>query len=420
MPLRSNVHVTVMNPRHGRPDGNSPRRPLSSHNTEPPTANRRVTDRLLQRKQILHQQRLAQIATRPPERTTVGNVWLNGSRPEYSHLKHNLKGEQLRAERFAMVERENQLLLHKMTAMVVGTTDPTEGTWEFAPGVRLNRHQLPVTDHGISHMPQRGAARESVVSLNTGARRRELQRITHENRGIMARLQERGSVYPRSHWVARSLEHDRHLARLARPRSSQASWLPTPSQVRRSLGSSSRPGSTQGPRGSRPGSRPGSRSGLRVRSPGGGSSYGRPVDAALLRHAVESCVELVVGMHFSPLTAVLYGSGVRATVEPGAAAEETLDVADVLVRRDGLVLLLGSRCRRAHPAGSVVRIQEAFEAAEPGGRGAEAQVYQVTEADAAEHADGGGSLRASPAGDGDEALESRHYVDEDYGEPGFE
>ena len=105
----------------------------------------------------------------------------------------------------------------------------TEGTWEFQPGVRLNKNQMPVIDHAVSHqppMPQRGAAKEP-ESLNWSLRKRELQRITQENQGIVTRIQGRGSSFPtQSQWAKRSEEHDQYLMLLRRPVTRDS--MPTP------------------------------------------------------------------------------------------------------------------------------------------------------------------------------------------------
>ena len=160
-------------------------------------------------------------------RADLGNSWHTGpqrSRPTYAHLRENLKKQQLEAERFETIEHENRLLLEKMSALMASGSvlDPCEGTWEFGPGVRLNRFQMPVIDHAVSHqppLPMRGAAKEP-ESLNWGSRLRELERITHENRGIVTRIQGRESYYPSNQWGKRSQEHDEHLLLIRRPASS--------------------------------------------------------------------------------------------------------------------------------------------------------------------------------------------------------
>ena len=57
--------------------------------------------------------------------------------------------------RFDEIEYQNRLLLQKMSALMAAgsVVDPTEGTWEFQPGVRLNKNQMPVIDHAVSHDP---------------------------------------------------------------------------------------------------------------------------------------------------------------------------------------------------------------------------------------------------------------------------
>ena len=44
----------------------------------------------------------------------------------------------------ARAHRCSRLLLRKMSKMMSGAAlvDPTEGTWEFKPGVRLNRNMV--------------------------------------------------------------------------------------------------------------------------------------------------------------------------------------------------------------------------------------------------------------------------------------
>ena len=229
-------------------------------NQELPTCNRTISLLNLQRRHEAHQQRLRDIAG-GGRRAALGNRWREGphkSKPEYRHLRQNLKRAQMQSERYDTIEHENRLLLSKMSALMApgsSVLDPTAGTWEFQPGVRLNRNQMPVIvrgraasphssaapctatsrspirraaltlalappqDHGISTaptMPQKGAAREP-ESLNLGARRRELERITHENRGIVQRIQDRSSQFGRAEWSRRSEELDRQLLLLRRP-----------------------------------------------------------------------------------------------------------------------------------------------------------------------------------------------------------
>ena len=135
---------------------------------------------------LRHQQRLREIS-QGARRASLGDKWRQGplaSKPVYTHLRQNLKRAQLQNERYDTIERENRILLDKMSSLFnpASVIDPTEGTWEFSPGVRLNRFQVPVIDHGIStspQMPQRGAAREP-ESLNQLGRPPSRARANHQ------------------------------------------------------------------------------------------------------------------------------------------------------------------------------------------------------------------------------------------------
>jgi hypothetical protein len=334
MPLRDNVHVVST-----ELPGYGPKlRKEHPFNTELPVSNRLLAYAEIEKKQTLHRQRREEIAARPPSCTTVGNAWNRGAQPEYTHLSHNLKRIHMAKERAWTIARENKMLLDKMTAQRVVSGDPTEGTWEFSPGVRLNRFQMPLIDHGISHrptMPQRGAA-TLAESLNCGARRRELERITRENRGIVARLQQRRSSFARAQWQRRSDDHDRYLSLIARPQTAQsAGRLLTPQEAARQERNARRPGSR------------GARSGGARRQ----KAYIRPAESALLRRTAEGAIDLLIGL------ASFYEPGCTVWIQPGEEAEECVTVASVWLRRDGLVLLLSAPCRISHPAGSLVRLE---------------------------------------------------------------
>ena len=310
--------------------------PRLGTNRELPVGNQTVTQLNQIRQHEAHHQRLRDIAE-GRIKGQLGNKWHSGpqrSRPVYKHLRQNLKGVQLQAERYDAIERENRLLLSKMSHLMAGGSvlDPTEGTWEFQPGVRLNKHQMPVIDHGISHqpqMPQKGAAREP-ESLNWGSRRRELERITYENRGIVQRIQGRRSNYPIDDWLKRSHEHDRQLLLLRRPVTSHD--LPTP------------PMPTLRPADSTPRRR-------RPRSNRASQSAQAPA-TALLVPVDPGATELNVGLCAGIV------KGATLIVSPGAHNEERLVVDDVLLRRSGLLLRLASDsvCNFEHPAGSFVHV----------------------------------------------------------------
>ena len=185
---------------------------------EIPIASNTVEERSTARAFASHQQRLRKISHQNVRPHNVGNGW-SWNKPEYLHLTQNVKGAQMRSERYGAIARENQMLLQKialmeqraslfktklaptsvrvaargrqlsapehamacpdprrasasrpllprwpaMPALLINghlpdfldfrsalSGDPTEGTWEFRPGVRLNRFQVPVIDHAIS------------------------------------------------------------------------------------------------------------------------------------------------------------------------------------------------------------------------------------------------------------------------------
>ena len=130
-------------------------------------ANRTSDNEAVLRLQSKHRARLAEIRAfnKPPPSKQLAHRWSEspyGSKPHYSHVSRNAKRAQVEGERHQAIERDNLLLLQKMTTLLssgassrAGSAassrrDPTVGTWEFAPGVRLNRNQVPVIDHAKS------------------------------------------------------------------------------------------------------------------------------------------------------------------------------------------------------------------------------------------------------------------------------
>lgn len=311
-------------------------------NVERPVSNRLAHELDVQRMQRMHQQRLREISVDGKRRSNLGNEWTR-SKPTYRHITENRKRAQLEADRYDTIERENRMLLEKIALMEGGSTlDPTEGTQEFQPGVRLTRTQRPVIDHAISHqpqMPQRGAAREP-ISLNWSARRRELERINQENRGIVTRIQGRESnLGPRSQWRQRSEEHDRHLMMLRRPATSHGISLPRPPSPMdgRATGNSS----------------------VRTRRPLYVSSPVRPASrrdrklpqlSSLLSPTQSGDAHILVGLASGLV------SGAMLTLRPQEVDEETVVIHETWLRRDGLVVLLKDPVKRAHPAGSHVML----------------------------------------------------------------
>ena len=308
-------------------------------NAEPPVSNRTVYMLEQERNQKMHEQRLYEISS-GKRRGNLGNRWNMGpfqSRPSYPHIRDNLKKQQMESERFDAIEHENRLLLEKMSALMASgsVVDPTEGTWEFQPGVRLNKFQMPVIDHAVSHMPQmpqRGAAKEP-ESLNWSLRKRELQRITQENQGIVTRIQGRGSSFPtQSQWAKRSEEHDQYLMLLRRPVTRDS--MPTP------------PSPYVGPRGARRLRTP--QSGKRSSSARAGRRGRSPVASELLANAKSGDAHVLVGL------ATGLSPGVLLCIAPETEAEDQVTVHENWLRKDGLVVLLKDGLRFNHPPGTKV------------------------------------------------------------------
>lgn len=90
-----------------------------------------------------------------------------------NHVHHNLKKEQMLEDRYSEIDRENRILLKKMSEiMSVGSQATTP---------------RPRADEGRKH----GGA----LSLNRDARKKELLRITKENQSILRRIQQAQPVY---------------------------------------------------------------------------------------------------------------------------------------------------------------------------------------------------------------------------------
>jgi len=90
--------------------------------------------------------------------------------PKYVHLIQNLKKQQMDEERYSAIERENYLLLDKMSYIM---THPQSFS---------------------------GKRNKEPRSLNKEARKRELTKITEENRNILKRIQHKEPYYNHLDW----------------------------------------------------------------------------------------------------------------------------------------------------------------------------------------------------------------------------
>lgn len=137
-----------------------------------PKANKITHQRYIDKCQKLHQKRLKKIKStldnKPPKK--------------HKHLRRNLKREQMMEERFATIERENRILLSKMSEI-------------------MQKNTLDNKNKSIKYSH----------SLNKAHRQKELRRITNENQAILRRIQKREPVYNHYQWEEERLNNERYL-----------------------------------------------------------------------------------------------------------------------------------------------------------------------------------------------------------------
>eukprot|EP00931_Biecheleriopsis_adriatica_P023966 TRINITY_DN15029_c0_g1_i1.p1 TRINITY_DN15029_c0_g1~~TRINITY_DN15029_c0_g1_i1.p1 ORF type:complete len:311 (+),score=55.64 TRINITY_DN15029_c0_g1_i1:117-1049(+) len=125
--------------------------------------------RVREKEQEMHRDRIknmkSQVDTRVP---TVAM---------FDHIKVNLKKEQMMEDRYSEIDRDNRILLKKMTEIMKQQTT------------------YPATNRASSRASSTGP-----VSLNRDARKKELLRITRENQSILKRIQQAQPVYNHVEW----------------------------------------------------------------------------------------------------------------------------------------------------------------------------------------------------------------------------
>ena len=104
----------------------------------------------------------------------------------HNHLRKNMKREQMMEERFAQIERENRLLLEKMSYIMQRDTQDNK-----CSALKYGR------------------------SLNKAFRKRELQRITQENQAILRRIQAREPNYNHLDWEESRRKNEQYLRNIA-------------------------------------------------------------------------------------------------------------------------------------------------------------------------------------------------------------
>jgi len=106
---------------------------------------------------------------------------------QMEHVRNNLKREQLLEERYSEIDRENRILLNKMSTIM---KQPQHTQQQPQPQPPIP--QPPLTD--------RTHDRRGPTSLNRDLRKKELHRITHENQQILRRIQQAQPVYNHVEW----------------------------------------------------------------------------------------------------------------------------------------------------------------------------------------------------------------------------
>ena len=205
--------------------------------------NRLLAYKEQRRVQEIHHRKLEAIRKRKKGKGTLDNA-----PPKTTKMKHlytNMKKEQIMEERFTEIERENRILLGKMTQIMKGDTMYSTTPRTAAVGPR---------------------------SLNLNLRRRELERINNENQALLWRIQSVEPQYRRRKWendYDRNHEYMQNISQFVPTMEFQLppGSLDSPADAAAgagggSLGSGRRSKSRQGarprrPAGGRPSSRPG-------------------------------------------------------------------------------------------------------------------------------------------------------------------
>ncbi|EQC39829.1 hypothetical protein SDRG_03249 [Saprolegnia diclina VS20] len=136
-----------------------------------PTLNKHTDSKFYSRCQSIHKKKLS----------TIKSCIDNSEPTRPAHLRKNLKKEQMKEERYATIERENRILLEKMSFIMQHDT-------------------LDNKNDSIKHGH----------SLNKGQRKRDLQRITAENQSILRRIQTRQPTYDHVQWEEEAKLHEKY------------------------------------------------------------------------------------------------------------------------------------------------------------------------------------------------------------------
>lgn len=135
-----------------------------------PSGNKILTKKWQEKERRIHMQKLRNV-----------KPTIDLKKPKnFKHLKSRAKKEQMLEDRYTEIERENRILLEKMTSIM---QKPNRTSTSFSN----DRFTLP-------------SAISQKKSLNRAQRKQELLKITLENQAILRRLQDKGSNYNVARW----------------------------------------------------------------------------------------------------------------------------------------------------------------------------------------------------------------------------
>lgn len=180
-----------------------------------PVSNRLCMDRYYTRTLALHHEKLESMKPTPKRCQSVDN-----SQPEsmsFTHLRVNLKKQQMEKERIEQLEKENRTLLDKL--IKIQTRDqrslacpmggkhtepfPYRTAMQLKPGYRIDSGQYPVVDCADRNLPRK--------SLNAVSRQRELDSIRASNDKMLHRLQMQAPNYSSRQMAAEFQQNQKYL-----------------------------------------------------------------------------------------------------------------------------------------------------------------------------------------------------------------
>lgn len=144
-----------------------------------PVGNKACNERYVKQRQEAHRMKLANI--KPSIDNKAPKTMRN------SHMKANAKKQQLLEDRYAQIERDNRILLEKMSTIMRAKKG---GIDMENPHVKYSR------------------------SLNRESRRRELQKITMENQRILNAIQSSEPFYSHVKWEQEARRNQEYVKRI--------------------------------------------------------------------------------------------------------------------------------------------------------------------------------------------------------------